>query len=40
MTMRSLRDNMEAAIRRIDWTADFFSYQLPRLNDATDERAG
>ena len=60
MTMRSLRDNMAAAIRRIDWTAaqddvrrflplreqeglrawraDFFSYQLERLNDVTDER--
>jgi predicted nucleotidyltransferase component of viral defense system len=61
MTMRSLRDNMETAIRRIDWTAarddvqrflplreqeglrawsaDFFSYQLARLNDDTEGRA-
>ena len=60
MTTRWVRDNMEAAIRRIDWTAarddvrrflplreqeglrawsaDFFSYQLARLSDDTDEQ--
>lgn len=60
MTMRWVQDNMEAAIRRIDWTAarddvqrflplreqeglrawsaDFFSYQLARMNDDTEER--
>jgi hypothetical protein len=60
MTVRWVRDNMEAAIRRIDWaaaredvrrflplreqegirawSADFFSYQLARMNDDTEGR--